>query len=218
MKKITIISDTHGKHSEITKDLMGGDFLLHCGDAMNGGRNERELIDFCEWFSDLDSYKHKIFISGNHCRIFEDYPERANQIISRYKNISYLEDSFVVLDGIKIYGTPWQNEFYNWAFNLPKNGIELYNKWEQIPLDTNILISHSPPFGILDTVGKSENLGCQLLRNRIGIIKPRVHCFGHIHYSSGVKETEDTLFINASVLNEQYDYVNKPVNIIYKEN
>ena len=74
MSKITFISDTHGKHHEITDDLSGGDILIHAGDIMNSGRHKEEALSFLEWFNSLDNYKHKIFIAGNHDRLFENIP------------------------------------------------------------------------------------------------------------------------------------------------
>lgn len=213
--EITIISDTHGKHSELTDDLIGGDVLIHCGDSMTSGYLEQQLIDFCEWFDKLDLYTHKIFIAGNHCRLFENNPERALEIISSYKNITYLQDSGIKIGRTLFYGTPWQPEFYNWAFNLPRYGEGLSKKWENIPDETDILITHCPPFGYLDSVGARGGLGCELLRERVDSFKNLINCFGHIHYSYGVIQKNSNTFINASNLNENYDYENKPVNLRY---
>ena len=116
--------------------------------------------------------------------------------------------------GIKIYGSPWQPEFCNWAFNLPRTGLELQEKWENIPKDTDILITHGPPWGHLDVVrGRTDNLGCELLRQRVDEIKPKIHVFGHIHSGYGYKFENETHFINASVLNESYIYKQSPVSI-----
>ena len=211
---ITLISDTHGSHNEITQDLIGGDLLLHSGDAMTSGYNESELIKFCEWFDSIENYKIKIFIAGNHCRLFENFPERAKEIVSKYKSIIYLEDSEFIYNGIKIYGSPWQPYFYNWAFNLPRHGPELLEKWNAIPEDTNILLTHSPAWGLLDTVEFNihHHLGCELLRERVDIIKPQIHSWGHIHSGRGYKFNGYTNCFNSSVLGEDYMYNYKPFN------
>lgn len=214
--KITIISDTHQRHNMLTEDLIGGDLLLHCGDAMSSGYYEQELISFCEWFDSIKNYDCKIFIAGNHCRIFEDNPERALEIVSNYPSIIYLQDNFFIYKGVKIYGSPWQPWFYDWAFNLPRNGAGLMSKWEAIPEDTDILITHAPAWGYLDTVRGGEHLGCEQLRERVDVIKPKIHAWGHIHDSYGELKTESTHFINASVLNERYEYKNKPINLVYE--
>ena len=213
MKNVTLISDTHSKHSLLTNDLIGGDMIIHGGDIMTSGYHKRELNDFLEWFDELN-YKHKIFIAGNHDRFIENHPEEFKELLSEYPKIIYLEDDFVIIDDIKIYGTPWQPEFYNWAFNLPRNGEELKARWDAIPDNTDILITHGPPFGYLDIPGgQSIRVGCELLRHRVDMIKPKIHVFGHIHGSAGYYFNGHTHFINAAILNEQYMYQNMPLTI-----
>jgi Icc-related predicted phosphoesterase len=214
--EITIISDTHGKHHEITDDLIGGDLLIHCGDAMTSGYREKELVDFCKWFDGINSYDCKVFIAGNHCRLFEDNPEKAMEIVNSYKTVNYLQDEYLIFNGVKIYGSPWQPEFYNWAFNLPRNGQELEEIWSKIPMDTDILITHTPPKGILDVVQgqKGIHLGCEQLRKRIDIVRPKISCAGHLHTGNGYLFQNETHFFNASVLDERYDYVYKPKNFM----
>jgi len=209
---ITFISDTHNKHKQLTSSLQGGDMIIHAGDISSMG-HKHEIDNFCKWFDKLP-YKHKIFIAGNHDYGFQNYPSQVKEILDQYPNITYLEDSFIIIDDIKIYGTPWQPWFYNWAFNLPRNGDELKSKWDKISNDTDILITHGPPYGYLDKViGRTENLGCELLTSRINIIKPKVHVFGHIHSGNGTIKTDNTQFINASSLNEHYIYEYKPIII-----
>lgn len=222
MQRITLISDTHTKHWELDGDLPGGDILIHAGDLMNSGRNPSDIKDFCKWFEE-QNYNSKIFIAGNHDRMFEDFPERAMEIVNSYKLITYLQDSWIKIgdDGqfndetmVKIYGSPWQPWFYDWAFNLPKGGPGLMSKWEAIPEDTDILITHGPPQDHLDVSGPPYNeghLGCALLREKVDAQPPKIHVFGHIHGSYGYKFHNGTHFFNASILNERYDYVNKPV-------
>lgn len=208
MKRITLISDTHTKHRELS--LPGGDILIHSGDIMNSGYNKNDIIDFLKWFESQD-YDELIFIAGNHDRMFETNQGDVKAILDDYPLITYIEDDWVDIDGIKVYGSPWQPEFYNWAFNLPKNGEELMSKWEMIPKDVGILITHGPPQGHLDSSGHPYNehlLGCNLLRDRVDLIKPKIHVFGHIHGSAGYKEYQGTHFFNASVLSESYQLVN----------
>lgn len=210
--QITFISDTHGKHEELTKDLSGGPILIHCGDVSNRGASW-EIRDFLEWFTKLP-YTHKIFIAGNHDFHFEK-PITKNEVLIP-NNIHYLQDNHVIIEGIKIYGTPWQPWFFDWAFNLPRNGKEIKEKCDQIPLDTDILITHAPPKGILDRVIRGyEHVGCEILRNRILDVKPKINCFGHIHESYGLEIINDITYVNASSLDHRYDYVNKPIVIDY---
>jgi len=215
--KITFISDTHTKHREINKDLPGGDLIIHAGDFMNSGYESQDVADFVNWYSSLLTmdYKHRVFIAGNHDRLFEDYPNLAKELINAYSGgLIYLQDQSHVIDGVKIYGSPWQPAFYDWAFNLPRNGWELELKWKDIPNDTDILITHGPPFGHLDVTPYGNlNVGCELLRARVDELKPKIHVFGHVHSGYGYKFHNDTHFINAAVLNEKYKYFNKPLTV-----
>lgn len=218
--RITVISDTHTKHGLIPlTDLPGGDLLIHAGDIMNSGYNKNDILDFCTWFHSLEQYDKKIFIAGNHDRMFENHPEGVEELLNIYFDIDYLQDEGYDLYDLdtdtstKIYGSPWQPEFYSWAFNLPKNGIELAGKWEAIPNNTDILITHGPAFGTLDTVAGRpwDNLGCELLAERIEVIKPKIHVCGHIHSGYGYEFKNGTHFFNAAVLDEQYEYTQKPM-------
>jgi len=216
--KITYISDTHTKHHKCTDDLLGGDILIHAGDIMNSGYSVNDIYQFCDWFSGFDNYKHKIFIAGNHDRYFENDPEEVAEILAEYPNITYLQDSSVVINGLTIYGSPWQPEFCNWAFNLPRGGKELESKWAAIPENTDILVTHGPPQGILDISGapyNEPNLGCPLLRVKVDLIKPKMHVFGHIHGSAGDTVNNGTHFFNASILDERYEYWSKPTTVIF---
>ena len=209
--RITFISDTHTKHRNLT--LPGGDLLIHAGDLMNSGRVIEEVADFTNWFSNQLQYKHKVFIAGNHDRLFEDVPESVASVIKAFgRGITYLEDQSHIIDAIKLYGSPWQPEFYNWAFNLPRNGHKLEEKWSMIPSDTDILITHGPPQGHLDVSGYGDkDLGCELLRIYVDNVKPKIHVFGHIHGSYGYKFDGQTHFINAAVLDERYYNTNHPI-------
>src|SRR5258708_3180249 len=195
--KLVIISDTHEKHHQIDipKD---GDILIHCGDiTMNGSLTA--LNDFAHCFKDQPQ-KHKIAISGNHDRCFENaYKDRAREILAE-NNIIYLQDNGIEIDGYKIYGSPWQPTFFDWSFNLPR-GKALAEKWSQIPNDTNILICHTMPFGILDEVPRSvfdlEHVGCEELAKRIMQLKHlKLMCGGHLHHSYGVTKYNGITFAN----------------------
>jgi Icc-related predicted phosphoesterase len=216
--KITFISDTHNKHKQITEDLPGGDLLIHAGDISSMG-HKHEIQQFCKWFDSLENYTVKAFIAGNHDFGFEKEPEMTKEIVGSYKWIDYLQDRFLgygvdMENYVKIYGSPWQPEFHNWAFNLPKKGLELEEKWNNIPEDTDILVTHGPAFGYLDTImGQYDKLGCELLTKRIKTIKPKIHVCGHIHSGYGYVFDGDTHFINASVLDERYQYTQKPLTV-----
>jgi len=205
--KIVLISDTHTRHSDVI--LPDGDLLIHAGDVSSRGR-AHEIDAFIQWFSE-QSHKYKIFIAGNHDFFFE----RAHRAIIEAKipkNIIYLNDSGCTIEGLNIWGSPIQPEFCDWAFNK-KRGDEIKKHWDLIPTNTDILITHGPPFGILDKTTRGEKTGCKELLKKVYNVKPKIHVFGHIHEDYGVLKNDDITFINASLLNEKYYYTNDPILI-----
>jgi predicted phosphohydrolase len=220
--KITFISDTHTRQVQIPySDLPGGDLLIHAGDIMNSGYNKNDIFDFLHWYDSIPGYDKKVFIAGNHDRMFENHPEDVKEWLSKFSNIIYLQDeAYEIYDietdkSIKLYGSPWQPEFYSWAFNLQRNSLQLSGKWEAIPDDTDILITHSPAWGSVDTVAGRpwDNLGCELLAERIQRFRPKIHVCGHIHSGYGIETIDNIHYINASVLDERYEYTQKPWNV-----
>ena len=221
--KITLISDTHAKHNKLNADLPGGDLLIHAGDFMTSGYSIHEARDFFAWFDSINNYDYKVFIAGNHDRVMQNYPEEMRGDLTGYKTIDYLEDDTcgMYYDGpngdipdsvVRIYGSPWQPEFYNWAFNLPRKGPGLASKWAAIPDNTDILVTHGPAYGYVDDVQgrRGQHLGCELLTERIKEFKPKIHVCGHIHTGYGHYFDGHTHFFNSAVLNEQYIYTQAP--------
>ncbi len=203
--RIVCLSDTHNQLSKLT--IPDGDILLHAGDFCGHGKLD-EVAQFNREMG-LLPHKHKVVIAGNH-----DWPLQRQHQLSRemLTNVLYLEDESVEIEGLKIYGSPWQPEFFNWAFNLPRKSRQLQEKWTQIPSDADIVITHGPPHGILDATSRGTLAGCELLRTRLlEELHPRVHLFGHIHEGYGWKQIGNTLFLNAANLNEHYRPVNPPV-------
>jgi len=212
--KITLISDTHTKHNQLDGLLPGGDLIIHSGDMSSMGY-KHEIQQFLKWYNNLD-YTNKVFIAGNHDWGFQEDPKMCKELLELYKKVTYLQDNLGLIGEdyetlVKVYGSPWQPEFYSWAFNLPRMGSELEQKWADIPLDTDILVTHGPSWGNLDTVnGQSVPLGCELLTERIKVVKPKIHVCGHIHTGYGYKFDGDSHFFNASVLDERYNLTQKP--------
>jgi Icc-related predicted phosphoesterase len=203
--KFVVIADTHGRHHHLK--IPKGDVLIHAGDLTYRGKRS-EVEDFMDWFQKQD-HEYKILIAGNHDFFFEqEKPAVIEKIIP--PGIIYLNDSGVVINDIHIWGSPITPQFYNWAFNRPR-GASIKKHWDLIPEDTDVLITHGPPKGILDQVVNEQNVGCRDLLDKIKTLNIRVHVFGHIHESYGTTRFMGTRFINASVLNEQYDLVNRPV-------
>lgn len=169
--KVCGISDTHNLHDRLV--IPPCDLLIHAGDATNQGTRQ-ELEKFEAWLLKQPA-KVIVYVPGNHdldCQNKNWRPKAP---------IHCLVDQSLEVFGLKIYGSPWQPEFCNWAYNLPRNQHGLRNKWRAIPDDTNILITHGPAFGMLDN-GK----GCELLAARLlNLPDLKLHVFGHIHEGAG---------------------------------
>ncbi len=203
--KITLISDTHSKHHQLT--LPKGDMLIHAGDVSSRG-SVQEVESFLNWFSKQD-FKYKIFIAGNHDFFFERANEQTVQALIP-ENVIYLNDSGIEIEGIKIWGSPIQPAFFDWAFNRER-GTDIKKHWDLIPNNTDILITHGPPFDILDQTIQGDKVGCEELLKCVLEIKPKLHIFGHIHEAHGDVQKYGIKFINASVLNVRYQVTNLPV-------
>ncbi len=213
--RIVLISDTHGLHQDIganrrsyngvSPPLPKGDMIIHSGDL---GESKADTRNFLHWFAGLKDYRYKIFIAGNHDRYVEGAPDDFLSYSNHYRSITYLEDSSVEIEGLKIYGSPYTRNLPSWAFQV-KDGEEAVKHWSKIPDDTDILVTHGPPYGILDEVinlrGRTDrSVGCKSLRERVEEVKPKLHVFGHIHEGRGTELRNGTTFINASMLDENY--------------
>lgn len=202
--RFVALSDTHGKHNF---DLPPGDVLLHAGDVSSRGLKS-EIQRFLDWFSSLD-YTYKIFIAGNHDFFFEEAPKEEIEAMIP-DNLIYLNDSGVEIEGIKIWGSPIQPWFHDWAFNR-KRGPEIQKHWDLIPSDSDIVITHGPAFGIHDRLVSGMPVGCEDLLPTLQRIAPKVHLCGHIHEAYGERQVGETLFLNASILNVRYEIANVPI-------
>jgi len=203
--RIVAISDTHGLHNQL--NLPKGDMLLHSGDVSKRG-SEQEIIAFLNWFSQQD-FAYKIFIAGNHDFYFEETPAAGIAALIP-ENVIYLNDSGVTVEGIYIWGSPVQPRFFDWAFNRDR-GADIDRHWQLIPENTDILLTHGPPKGILDKTFQGLDVGCEMLLQRINQIQPKYSIFGHIHEAHGQVTKNNIHFINASVVNLRYMVVNPPV-------
>ncbi len=225
------IADLHGFYPK----LEGGDLLIVAGD-LTAGDTEEEHNRFQSWI-DHQNYRKKIVIAGNHDNFLE---KRVYSCLCDWmKPIKYLCDSRTEFEGLKIWGSPWTKTFKGMnphckAFTVDTDE-ELAEKWAMIPDDTDILITHSPAWGIHDLVFDRDLITDQLVSNRVGsgslitwianhINTLKLHVCGHIHEGYGIHdlrelaamkhEPETTIFVNASYVNERYQPVNRPVRII----
>lgn len=202
--RIVCISDTHGQHGQLR--LPEGDLLICTGDFSRRGRRN-EIVEFNDWLGTLP-HRHKVIIAGNHDFLFEQDP-MARHLLS---HATYLQDEECVVEGRRIYGSPWQPRFFDWAFNLDR-GEPLRQVWAKIPSKIDLLLTHGPPHGILDLTSRGLQVGCEELRTALLRVRPRVHVFGHIHESYGQLQRDGTLYVNASTCNLQYEPQHLPVVI-----
>lgn len=204
--KIITLSDVHTYYDEV--EVPDGDVLVLAGDMTATGTAE-QIDKLNVWLGTLP-HKYKLLVAGNHDHGFQKKPYKSRM---RITNAVYLEDSEITIGGIHFYGSPWQPWFMDWAFNAPRGEV-LARKWVRIPDYTDVLITHGPPQGILDSNIHPDdtrvNFGCADLLKRVNEVKPTYHIFGHIHGSYGQQVEEDTTFVNTSICTENYDPTNKP--------
>ncbi|XP_066154936.1 UPF0046 protein T07D4.2 isoform X2 [Euwallacea fornicatus] len=203
--RFVCMSDTHSLVRNIMFDIPDGDVFIHAGDFTKCGQKEEKKV--ANQRKDIeDEVPH-------YGKTRDNINEAVNtdNIRQYLTNCIYLEDSGVEICGIKIYGTPWQPEFGNWAFNLPR-GRDCLSKWNLIPEDTDILVTHTPPLGHGDLVCSGVRAGCvELLTTVQTRVKPKYHIFGHIHEGYGVTSDGKIIFINASTCDINYIPNNLPV-------
>jgi Icc-related predicted phosphoesterase len=205
---IDCVSDLHGHFPK----LEGGDLLIVAGDLTDTD----QLYDYILFYSWLhkQKYKHYIFISGNH----DNCVQKKEVLLNNLADTTYLCDSGTEFEGLKIWGSPWTKRFEGenprcLAFTCDTDA-ELAKHWALIPPDTDILITHSPPHGILDRVKSGEIVGSPSLERTTRDYPLKLHVFGHIHESYGILRENGVDYVNASIVDEHYRPVNKPIRIV----
>ena len=239
--RITHISDTHNKHNQLNGLLPGGDLLIHSGDISSLGRKS-EVERFVKWFNDIDNYTNKVFIAGNHDMTFdreqllrdklayfegkteydtecaEGKPAWLEELLGIHlrPNVFYLENNFVILDDVKIWGSPITPSFgYGWAFNKDR-GYDINQIWNRIPNDTDIVITHGPIYGYCDRTNREGlNVGCDQLYHRLNEVRPQLHFSGHIHEAYGYRHTDWGYAFNGCNCDLSYLVNNKPMTFEY---
>jgi len=232
---IVAASDIHGQWSVV--NYPKGDVLLLAGDILsdhsfhphsdaNVGLQKEELLEFdnfCGYYlKEVLGYKHILFVAGNHDFVFQKCPEITREL----EHITYIQDRSVTIDGIKFYGSPWQPWCWDWAFNFPchleKHGGSWFRMkhyaeeaWGKIPEDVDVLITHTPPLYLLDTNKKGFNEGCQFLAERLHKLpKLKLHVFGHIHESRGIKIVNNTTHLNVAQCQQHGTLASEPVSFM----
>jgi Icc-related predicted phosphoesterase len=202
--RIVCISDTHELHREL--DVPPGDLLIHAGDFSFAQHSIpcAALRNFNEWLGELP-HRYKVVVPGNHDVLLA---ERRNH--AAICNATLLVNSGVVIEGVRIWGSPL-TPLRGGAFTCADpEERQLY--WARIPKGTDILVTHTPPFGVLDqTPDSDEHEGCPELWEAVSRVRPRYHVFGHVHGAHGILRTEHTTFINAALVGEFFDLDKRPI-------
>lgn len=200
--RLVCLSDTHNFHHDIP--IPEGDILIHAGDCTDGG-TRNETNNFLNWFS-KQPHSYKILVPGNHDFYFEKEEQQTNVPA----NIHLLIDSGIKIDGFQFWGSPVTPGLGNWAFNRER-GPDIRKHWELIPQKTDLLITHTPPYGILDEISSGIKLGCEELMRILKIVQPKYHFFGHIHHAAGSRKQSFTHYFNLSILDERHRLLHSPL-------
>lgn len=207
--KLVIISDTHNQYEQL--DIPPCDVLISCGDYSSMGY-KHEIAYFHRWLNKQPA-EHIISVQGNHELGFESDPDTMMAVAKdECPKAHILEEGRVEINGVKFWGSAITPVFYDWAYNRTR-GNNIKKHWDKIPEDTEVLITHGPPYGILDRI-THDRVGCYDLLQRVKQLKQlRLHCFGHIHMDSGEIDINGVKFINAAVCNDE-NLVTHPIRIM----
>ncbi len=202
--RLICLADTHNKHHDIP--IPEGDILIHAGDCTDAG-TKKETRDFLEWMAS-QPHKHKILVPGNHDFYFEK-PENLEAVP---EDIHILIDEGIEIKGLQFWGSPVTPGMDNWAFNRER-GKPIREHWNLIPKNTDVLITHTPPYGILDEIGSGVKLGCEELTKVLQVVQPTCHFFGHIHHASGSSKQKGISFFNLSILDERMRIMHSAISV-----
>jgi Icc-related predicted phosphoesterase len=202
--RLVILSDTQGHHLEL-KTMPAGDILIHAGDLTNDG-SHIEIQWFSRWMQE-QPYRKKIVIAGNHDLAFQNDPYTSQAML---KKCVYLEHECKRTLGLKVFGSPWTSAFCQWAF-MTNTDQEREALWSQIPSNLDILITHGPPYGILDKDVHKTHLGDRVLRKHVLRARPKLHIFGHIHENYGFHTENGITFINAALCDNENRLAHAPI-------
>ena len=160
---------------------------MHAGDLSRRGQVS-EVESSADWLRSLP-HRHKVVIAGNHDLCLQANPRKL------LHGLTYLEDEAVEIEGLRIYGSPWTPAHGEWAFQKER-GPALRAVWEKVPDQLDLLVTHGPPFGILDQHVEGHHLGCPDLLERVRQVNPALHLFGHVHEAYGCLHAGKTMYVN----------------------
>jgi Icc-related predicted phosphoesterase len=189
--RLVLLSDTHERHREV--EVPDGDIFIHAGDFTMFSKSMEVVVDFNDWLGELP-HRHKIVVPGNHEFFLEADPSERFML----DNAIVLINERMEIEGLRIWGSP-VTPLYGGAFGL-RSAKDRKRLYAQIPHDIDVLVSHGPPFGILDTAPTGLHEGCRELLDAVMWVRPKLHVFGHIHTAYGIFQTDHTTLVNASRL------------------
>jgi Icc-related predicted phosphoesterase len=191
---LVLISDTHNGHGGL--EIPPCDVLVHAGDWSRHGTLE-EAIPFFSWFG-AQPAKVRLLTAGNHDFIAAQRPEVMRALAAQH-GITWLIDEGVEVLGLRVWGSPYSPRHGEWAFQAER-GAEIRSRWELIPDGLDLLITHTPPHGVLDLTVRDAHVGCEELLAAVRARPPQLHVFGHVHEAHGELQLEGqaTRFVNAS--------------------
>jgi predicted phosphohydrolase len=203
--RLVLLGDTHQLHREV--DVPDGDILIHAGDFTMLSKNMSAIGDFNTWLGELP-HRYKIIVPGNHEYFLEAVPSKRSMLT----NGLLLLNEGTEIEGLRIWGSP-VTPLYGGAFGL-SSAEDRRRLYARIPEDTDILVTHGPPFGILDSVPHSDvHSGCRELLHAVVRVRPKLHFFGHVHGAHGIFHTNQTTFVNAALLGTNGDLDQRPVSL-----
>lgn len=190
--RIVAVADTHLFESDLGK-IPDGDVFVHAGDLCRRGSLD-ELALVVPWLRGLP-HRHKLVVAGNHDWCFARERDAAVALLG--PSLTYLEDEGVTIGGVRFWGSPWQPRYRDWAFNLDR-GAPIAAKWDRIPDDTDVLVTHGPPRGFGDTTRVAGRAGCDDLLTAVRRVRPLLHLFGHIHTDGGTWRDGGVTYANVT--------------------
>lgn len=203
MVRIVVISDTHGRHEKL--GVLSGDVLIHCGDFEDLFAEDAGMLDRADAWLARQNFELILCTGGNHDRELERRVRAWRQPLA---NARFLQDSGLEFRGLKFWGAPWVPMLDGHAFFAEDKKLQA--AWSRIPDDVDVLITHTPPEGVLDESSGEARLGCPFLADALRRVKPRLHCFGHVHGSAGREERGGTTFVNATSVDPRREIMHSP--------
>ena len=229
--KIVALSDTHMVYD--FADAPSGDLLIIAGDILNRG-TVKELQDtMLQLSKESHRWKHILIVPGNHDFALEGYMNSKltwedfaeDRYIFHYpRNMTISWEGMVEILGLKIFTWSWVPNLPNWAFYMFDDRILPYFKLRKfdIPKKVDLVVSHGPPYGVLDFVPRYGPVGSKTMEGVFEFEYDK-HIFGHVHEGAGttIQDANENIvhtggaefrrYYNVSVLNGRYEFENEPI-------